>query len=351
MAPVDDAPAPPARRHLGIGASASLLVQLAPLIGVTLVSVVVARRLGPNGTGEIALLIALLEVLAALFGFGLTSGITYLTSRGDWAAQDAFRESQQAAAVLGLLGVAVGLGFYAATRDGLFAGIALVSAVLGIGHLPFTLGRVFTGAIAIARERYEAYAAFELFGTAVMIGVAVPLTFVWGVNGALAGIFAARVAAFAAATIWAVRYGRVAQRPPQARPGRLREAAAFGSRAWGATLLQLVNYRLDLFLVAAFVSRAETGKYSVALSVTALAWVLPSALETVIFPRTADLHAAQLRGEVAVEDSDQATARAVRHSVVLLIPSTVLVLLLVVVGRAACSTAPPSARRSGTASS
>ena len=110
----------------------------------------------------------------------------------------------------------------------------------------------------------------------------------------------------------------------------MREATAFGSKVWGATLLQLINYRLDLFLLGAFVSRAEVGRYSVALSVTALAWVLPAALETVIFPRTADLHAAEVRGEISAEDADEATVRAVRHSVVLLVPATVLVLVLVV---------------------
>ena len=31
---------------------------------------------------------------------------------------------------------------------------------------------------------------------------------------------------------------------------------AFGSKAWGANLLQLINYRLDLFLLAAFVAQA-----------------------------------------------------------------------------------------------
>jgi len=59
--------------------------------------------------------------------------------------------------------------------------------------------------------------------------------------------------------------------------------------------------------------------------------VLPAALETVIFPRTADLHAAHDRGEIAATESDAATARAVRHSVLLLAPATIIVLLLVVV--------------------
>jgi O-antigen/teichoic acid export membrane protein len=324
-------PPPAPRRHLGAGALASLVVQVAPILGVTVVSVVVARRLGPDATGTIALVTALLEVLIALFGFGLTAGITYFVSRLEWSPRDAFRESQAAGLVLGTIGVAAGLGFFLATRDEFFAGSTLVVCAIGIGHLPFSLSRGFTGAIALARERYEAYALFELSGTVVMVATAVPLTFAMGVDGALLGILLARVVAFVMAAAWGLRYGRTAPRGPHARPRRLKEAAIFGSKAWGASLLQLINYRLDLFLISAFVTRADVGQYSVALSVTALAWVLPAALETVIFPRTADLHAAQGRGEISREESDTATAKAVRHSVVLLMPSAVIVLLLVLV--------------------
>lgn len=307
-------------------------MQVAPLVSITLLSVVVARRLGPDGTGAIALLSALLEVLLAAFGFGLTIGITYLVSRGEWSVRASFRESQVAAAALGLVGVAAGLGFYAITHDRLFAGISLVSAVLGVGHLPFTLGRGFAGAIALARERYEAYAAFEIVRTVVMLTAATALTFVMGLNGALLGIAGANVLAFAASFVWGVRYGRVARSGAHAGGGRLREATAFGSKAWGASLLQLVNYRLDLFLVAAYVTRADVGRYSIALSVTALTWVLPAALETVIFPRTADLHAAQARGEIAADESDRAVTRALRHSIMLVVPSVAIVLVLVVGG-------------------
>jgi O-antigen/teichoic acid export membrane protein len=331
----DPEPAVPAsttpRRHLGLGALASLVVQVAPLIGVTLVSVVVARLLGPSATGAIALLTALLEVLLALAGFGLTSGITYYVSRGEWQVRNAFRDSQAAAAVLGSVGVLAGLGFFVVTHDALFAGVSLLAAVLGIGHLPFKLGRGFTCVIALARERYEAYAAFELVGTVVLIVVAIPLCFTWGLDGALFGIAASNVAAFVAAAVWAIRYSRVVPVVADASRHHLRKAATFGSKAWAATLLQLVNYRLDLFLLAAYVSRAEVGRYSVALSVTALAWVLPAALETVVFPRTADLDAARVRGEIAADESDRSTIRAVRHSVVLLAPALAIVLVLVLI--------------------
>jgi O-antigen/teichoic acid export membrane protein len=307
-------------------------VQVAPLAGVTAVSVVVARRLGPEATGTLGLLSALLEVLLAVFGFGLAIGTTYLTSRGEWSVRDALCEGQAAAAALGIAGVGIGLAFFAITRDALFAGISFVSAALAVGHLPFLLGRGFIGAIALARERYEAYAAFELVRTVALILFAVSLTFAFGLDGALAGIAMSSVIAYAVAAAWSIRYARVVPVTSHARSRRLRDAMAFGSKAWGASLLQLINYRLDLFLLAAFVSRADVGRYSIALSVTALAWVLPAALETVIFPRTADLDAAHGRGEIEASESDAATARAIRHSVLLLAPSAAIVILLVVVG-------------------
>src|SRR6185295_11822535 len=169
-----------------------------------------ARRLGPDATGTIALLSSILEVLLAIFGFGLATGITYFTSRGEWSVRHALRESQALALPLGCIGVGLGCAFFALTRDELFAGNSVVSLLLGIGYLPFQLGRGFIAAIALARERYEAYAAIELVRTAVLIAVAVVLTFLIGVDGALIGIAASGVISYVAAAVWAVRFARVA---------------------------------------------------------------------------------------------------------------------------------------------
>lgn len=319
----------PARRHLGFGAVASLTAQLAPLAAMTVLSVVVARRLGPQGTGSVALLTALLEALILLFSVGINSGVTYLVSRGDWGVRSALRQTQRVAATLGLAGVAVGMLFYLLTRHGIFARISLASALIGLVHLPAALGRSFLASLALARQRYEAYAAFELVHSAVILCAGIALTFAFGLIGALIGLAAANFAAWLAAFVWGERFARVVDDQADGSPGRLRAAVSFGVKAWGAGLLQLINYRLDLFLLGAFASRADVGRYSVALSVTALAWVLPSALETVLFPRTADLHGAQLRGEIDLTESDAATARAIRHSVLLLVPAGAIVLLLV----------------------
>ena len=69
------------------------------------------------------------------------------------------------------------------------------------------------------------------------------------------------------------------------------------------------------------------GKYSVAVSVTAIGLVLPQALGTAVLPRTARLKGASMRGEVDTGDADLSDARACRHTV-LMIPLSALVVLV-----------------------
>jgi hypothetical protein len=84
----------------------------------------------------------------------------------------------------------------------------------------------------------------------------------------------------------------------------LREAFRFGLPGWIGNVFQQVNYRFDVIILAAYASTADVGVYSVALTITSLAWVLPHGLQTVIFPRTANLDAAAEAGELSAEESD-----------------------------------------------
>ena len=128
--------------------------------------------------------------------------------------------------------------------------------LLGIGYLPVRLGRGFIAAIARPASAMRPTPRWAR-PHAVLIVVAVLLTFLIGVDGALIGIAAASVVSYAAAAVWAfpLRAGRGGESAGRRR--RLREAMTFGSKAWGATLLQRINYRLDLFLSPP-TSRART---------------------------------------------------------------------------------------------
>src|SRR5207249_3857654 len=100
-------------------------------------------------------------------------------------------------------------------------------------------------------------------------------------------------------------------------PGSFGRAFRFGLQSWGANLLQQINYRFDVLILGAFAATGDVGVYSVALTLTATAWVLPQGLQTVLFPRVAGLDETTRAGDMSIEESDAGLAKAIRHGVLL----------------------------------
>jgi O-antigen/teichoic acid export membrane protein len=117
-----------------------------------------------------------------------------------------------------------------------------------------------------------------------------------------------------------------------ARLAELRRAIRFGSKTWLSEMFWGLNFRLDVVILNAYVSSSVVGVYFVAGSLGTMAWILPSALQTVLLPRAAALDAAVQRGELASEDSDATVARSLRHAVLLSAPTALALAVLYLAG-------------------
>ena len=322
--------AEPPRRHLGAGAALSIVADIGPLVSVGVLSIVLARSIGPAGNGSYALLATLVNVVVLVCSLGLGAGITYEVSRGKWPLSRALPETYRIALVLGLLGSGLGAGFYAITADGALRSVDATLVTIALAAIPAFVAIQFATALLLGRDRYEAYATLQLTTAAVLLAAAAGLAIPFGLTGAVTGLAASAVSgAVAGAVLIRRQIGKgVDARLTRVddRAGRpLRVALRFGALAWAASLLQQVNYRFDVLILGAYASAADVGVYSVALTLTSIAWILPHGLQTVIFPRTASLDAGVQAGEVSVEESDEGAARASRHSVLLMIPAGLLV--------------------------
>jgi O-antigen/teichoic acid export membrane protein len=317
------------RRNLGAGALLSVFVQGGPLVAAGVLSVVLARTIGPSGNGRFTLLATLAGMVSMVVSLGLSSGIVYEVSRRRWSTSRAFRTSYAAAFVLGLAGALGGLVIFLLTRDTVFQGIGIGLAILALGSLPLVLAYEFADAILLGRERYEGYAALEISHSATFLLVGASLAIPFGLTGAVIGLPAA---ALVGATVGALLLAREARRDRVADSGdSLPHALRFGLQSWGANLLQQINYRFDVLILGGFAAASDVGVYSVALTVTSIAWILPQALQTVLFPREASLNESARTGEVTVAESDAATAKATRHGVLLTLPAGVLISALLLV--------------------
>jgi O-antigen/teichoic acid export membrane protein len=318
------------RRHLGAGAALSVLAQAGPLLAAAVLSIVLARTVGPSGNGRYVLLLTLVGLTSMVVSLGLHSGITYEVSRRRWSVGRAFRTSYLMALVLGLAGMLGGLGFFLVTKSSIFGGISNSLAVLALTSLPFTLAYEFGASILLARERYERWASLLIVHAATLMLIGAGLALPFGLTGAVVGMPASAViGALLAAKLLADETPRDSVDDSG---DSLTRALRFGLQSWGANLLQQVNYRYDVLILGGFASAAAVGVYSVALTITSIAWVLPQAMQTVLFPRAASLDASAASGDVTSAESDDAVAKATRHGVLLTAPAGLAVALLLVIG-------------------
>jgi O-antigen/teichoic acid export membrane protein len=296
-----------ALRQVGTGAAAA---------GTT---IVVARVLGPSGAGAYAVAQAAVAVLIVGTTLGIENGVTFRVAAGLWDAGDSFRTTLKAGLLAGSMGAITGIGARLVVPSA-FAGLSVALTATALAALPFALATIFATSCAVATDRYEAYsllptlqAGFVLLGTAVG-------AWTFGLSGAVAGMAIATAFVGCASIVWGLRLP-VAQREPGLR--QLRSAFGFGVASYGANALQIINYRLDLFILSIVASSAAVGRYSIAVAVSSVLWLLPRGLSDLLFPRVA-----QLGGPGGEAQRDMVEGKALRHATLVVATTAVLLAAL-----------------------
>ncbi len=289
-------------------------------------TILIARLLGPAGAGAFAIAQTLLLVLMVAMTLGVEHGIVYYVSSGRWRARLAFRDSQRLALLSGVAGAGAGL-LARALVPRAFHGLSPAVTLVAVAALPFALSWFYASYVALATDRYEGFVLPPAVQSALALLFVGILAAIDGVPGAVLGFTISHVIT-AVATLAGSRHAlrRSTAAPEPASGGQLRRAVSFGIKGYAANALQLVNYRLDLFILNATAAAAVVGHYSVAVSVTSVMWLLPQALSDVLFPRVAALSARS--GAHHAEMRAFAEAKSLRHSVL----ATIVVAIALALG-------------------
>jgi antigen flippase len=288
--PETDWPAPAARGRLrALLADRGLRQRLAAplgfdalMLGANLATgVIVARALGPDGRGEIAAILLIVQLAGWLFSLGCTQAIAYRQSTrpdegsrllGTWLA---------IVAPLALLAVGAGEALLStllaaqtdAVLDAARLYLLLVVAVL--------LQAVLNG-LLLGSQDFSFYNFVRLLAP---LSIVVAYVALWSTDSM--SVEAALVVN-AAATLLALSlsFARSFRRVGIGRPDRrlLRETGWYGARAHGGSVAGLVNARLDLLIIPAILSATSVGLYSVATNVTGVIGTLTATVALIVLP-------------------------------------------------------------------
>jgi O-antigen/teichoic acid export membrane protein len=283
VAPASAAPRPP-QRSLGLDSvvtsGSKILVGLMNFAA----AVVVARQLGPEGRGSVAVALTLVLLLMQVANVGVATANPYFVARhpeetGRLVA-NTIAWSLAVGASLGALLVVV-----RAVLPGVLAGMPMPLVVVSALAVPCGLASVLLQSILLGEGRVSAYNGVE----ALWAVAAVLLLLVVGALVRLSptGALLVLAAQYPAASLTYLALLRRGIEPPRLDRALAVRVLRFGARVYLPTVLAFLVIRLDLLLVNSLLGRTQAGLYSVAVVIAQGLIVIPAAIATNLLPRVA----------------------------------------------------------------
>lgn len=268
------------------------------MVGNSVVAgVIVARWLGAEGLGQLAVINVSVATLVQLASFGLPSANTYFIAQDNRHFGAAATNSFVLAISIGSL-LAFGLTAVAAWQPGWFAFIPPKLIGIAALSLPFQLLTIIGLNIFLAIGRVARFNLLDFLGQAfVLINAIVALLLLQAGLWTIVTLnTASTIAIGALLVILVTAHGRqLTEIAWRFDLSLLRRMLGYGLKFHISILAGTLIFRADLLIVNHFRGSAEAGVYSVTSQVALMLMLLPGVIATLLFPRiTAEQ---DLRGE------------------------------------------------------
>jgi len=250
-------------------------------------SILIARAVGPKGKGILALVFLASGQAASFLSLGVESALIYYVGSGQVKKQSASSTSFLLSLGLGVLAAGFMVGvLHFVLKEGSFPIWALIylSALL----LPLTIYSRYLEVIGRAEGRIA-----ELAGLSLIERVLQPLLillcylFFRSVPAILAVSILSSLISTAVSFVFYAKWGYFPPRLFFSNKLVAKRLVSYGLKGHVGTVFQSLNYRLDMYIVALFLSAAQVGIYSVAVRFSEILWIIPNALGIVIAQRAA----------------------------------------------------------------
>ena len=275
-------------RRFSVQVAWTFIARILMTINSVAAGVIVARWLGVERLGQLAVINVAVATIVQLSSAGLPSANIYFISKDKRHLASAAINSLLFALVVGGL-LAFGLTALATLRPGWFGFIAPQLIGIAAVSIPFQLITLIGLNIFLAVGRVERFNLLDLAGQSfVLISALVALVILgrglWtlvSLNTAASVFIGFLISALVLA------YGtklkdKLAWRPDLALFGRM---IRVGVKFHISILAGLLIFRADLLVVNHYRGPAEAGVYSVASQVAMMLMVLPGVIATLLFPR------------------------------------------------------------------
>lgn len=258
----------------------NLFTQITKILFGVLISIVVARALGPTGQGYVSYIILVFNLLGTFGHFGIISATPYFQKKSAFEREKVYNNNITALIIISLLLSVLTIILYKSRLvlggyDGVFIAMGLLLMVFTLfveHHQSWLMGdeRIIT-------NNRAGLTSFFLKNTLILIlwigGWLNPFSF-FLVN-VLALFVWFIIIQFIVGTAFKPFLSKVI----------LKAEFAYGTVAWTSSLFAFLHYRADQFMIKGYLGLKELGVYTVAVSIAELLFLLPMAIHSALSGR------------------------------------------------------------------
>ena len=264
-------------------------------------SVLIARTVGPAGKGSLDLIVATAALLAMVLSMSLPQGVTFVVAQGKVAANVVASQLLLVSLLQALVAlIVVGLLRFTDYFQ-LFLpnwGLWIIGGV--VLYVWVELLSKFWGAILTGQQQIAVVNNAEFVGRTTQFVSIFILGAALYFSGRQLSVGALFLVALSASTLISlILFVSLGFKFQLSRDfSGLKGAINFALPCYAANVAQFLNYKLDVFVVGFFAGAASVGRYTLAVSLGQLLWLMSNSVASVLLPKIA-----------AANDDDAASIR------------------------------------------
>ncbi len=292
------------------------------LFGVgIIISILLARLLGPMDRGRYALLVLFPTVLFKLGSMGLEVANIYYTANKMYSRKEIIGNSIVISIILSAILI---LLFWISTNFHIFReylknnNITINMLWLAISLLPALMMNQFLIQVILGSGNIIAFNISQILQTIihlVLIVIFLVLT-KYSLAGSIYALIGSNIFSLVLIFLIIKRFEKIGF---SLNINLLKKSILYGAKAYFGNIAQFLNYRLDMFIVAAFLNVKELGLYAVAVGIAEKLWLIPSSLSAILFPKVSSMEK---------KDATFVTVKSTKHTFYIVLISGMILALV-----------------------
>ena len=274
-------------RRFSVATSITAITRLINLSTGVLISVVLARVLGPEGRGIYALVMLLPSLIVIFSSLGIEAATVYYVARKKFYIQEVLGNNVLLSISIGSIGVIIGLIIIVFFREQIFPRVDSVYLFISLLFIPLQIFSLYIKYILLGLQHIVKFNIIQIIQSIFFAGMIIFLLLVLKLS--VIGAIIASLSTWLVVDVitFYLTYSTVNGINLKLNLLYISHVIKYGFQAYLSNILGFLNYRLDVFLVSSFLDPKEVGFYTVGVGLAEQLWMFSQVASVILFPRVA----------------------------------------------------------------